>query len=92
MPEFDDYLRPAEARERLAVVPQAVVIDVPGAKHLFVGYTETVLDAVVGRGRPGPLTAPARLADRADYRDSSGTVGSCLDQLGEDAAERSWGG
>jgi alpha/beta superfamily hydrolase len=52
VPEFDDYLRPAEARERLAVVPQATVIDVPGAKHLFVGYTETVLDAVVGAIAP----------------------------------------
>jgi alpha/beta superfamily hydrolase len=47
VPEFDDYLRPAQARERFAAVPQARVVDVPGAKHLFVGYTETVLDAVV---------------------------------------------
>lgn len=52
VPEFDDYLRPAEARERLSVVPQAKVVDVPGAKHLFVGYTETVLDAVVGAIAP----------------------------------------
>jgi hypothetical protein len=52
VPEFDDYLRPAEARERLAAVPQAQVVDVPGAKHLFVGYTETVLDAVVAAIAP----------------------------------------
>jgi hypothetical protein len=52
VPEFDDYLRPTEARERLSVVPQAKVVDVPGAKHLFVGYTETVLDAVVGAIAP----------------------------------------
>jgi hypothetical protein len=37
VPEFDDYLRPAEARERFGVVPQARVVDVPNAKHLFVG-------------------------------------------------------
>jgi alpha/beta superfamily hydrolase len=58
VPEFDDYLRPAQARERLAVVPQAKVIDVPGAKHLFVGYTETVLDAVVGTIAPDRVPLP----------------------------------
>jgi alpha/beta superfamily hydrolase len=58
VPEFDDYLRPAEARERLAVVPQAVVVDVPGAKHLFVGYTETVLDAVVAAIAPDRSPLP----------------------------------
>jgi alpha/beta superfamily hydrolase len=58
VPELDDYLRPDEARERFAVVPQAKVVDVPGAKHLFVGYTETVLDAVVGAITPAatPIT------------------------------------
>jgi alpha/beta superfamily hydrolase len=58
VPEFDDYLRPAEAREKLAAVPQAEVIDVPGAKHLFVGYTETVLDAVVGVIAPDRVPLP----------------------------------
>jgi alpha/beta superfamily hydrolase len=52
VPEFDDYLRPDQARERFGVVPQAQVIAVPGAKHLFVGYTETVLDAVVAAIAP----------------------------------------
>lgn len=47
VPEFDDYLRPAAARQAFAPVPQAQVIGVPGAKHLFVGYTEPVLDLVV---------------------------------------------
>jgi hypothetical protein len=47
VPEFDDYLRPAEARNQFAVVPQCEVVGVPGAKHLFVGYAETVLDEVV---------------------------------------------
>jgi alpha/beta superfamily hydrolase len=63
VPEFDDYLRPAEARERFAVVPQATVIDVPGAKHLFVGYTETVLDAVVAAVAPDRSPLPTEWPD-----------------------------
>jgi uncharacterized protein len=62
VPELDDYLRPAEARERFAVVPQARVVDVPGAKHLFVGYAETVLNEIVAAVAPDrsplPLTWP----------------------------------
>jgi pimeloyl-ACP methyl ester carboxylesterase len=58
VPEFDDYLRPDAARERLAVVPQAQVIDVPGAKHLFVGHTEEVLDAVVAAVAPARSPLP----------------------------------
>jgi alpha/beta superfamily hydrolase len=52
VPELDDYLRPDEARERFAAVPQAEVVAVPRAKHLFVGFTETVLDAIVAAVRP----------------------------------------
>ncbi|GAB3284010.1 hypothetical protein GCM10027449_27630 [Sinomonas notoginsengisoli] len=37
VPEFDDYLRPAEAARRFARVPQARVVGVDGAKHLWVG-------------------------------------------------------
>ena len=58
VPEYDDYLRPDEARKRLATVPQAQVIAVPGAKHLFVGYTETVLDAVVAAIAPDRSPLP----------------------------------
>jgi alpha/beta superfamily hydrolase len=58
VPELDDYLRPAEARERFAVVPQAVVIGVPGAKHLFVGYAESVLDEVVRAIAPDRAPLP----------------------------------
>jgi hypothetical protein len=58
VPELDDYLRPDEARQRFAVVPQAKVIAVPGAKHLFVGYTETVLDAVVAAIAPDRSPLP----------------------------------
>jgi uncharacterized protein len=58
VPEFDDYLRPAEARRRLAGVPQAEVIAVPKAKHLFVGFTETVLDAIAETVVPGSAPLP----------------------------------
>ena len=59
IPEFDDYLRPAEAAERFAAIPQAEVVAVPGAKHLWVGDAETVLDAVVHRVAPDvPVPLP----------------------------------
>jgi alpha/beta superfamily hydrolase len=53
VPELDDFLRPPEARQRFSVVPQVEVIEVPRAKHLFVGYTEVVLDEIVRRVAPG---------------------------------------
>jgi alpha/beta superfamily hydrolase len=49
VPEHDDYLRPTEAVERFARVPQAEVVGVEGAKHLWVGekYVRRALDEVV---------------------------------------------
>jgi alpha/beta superfamily hydrolase len=58
VPEFDDYLRPAEARERFAVVPQAEVVAVEGGKHLWVGLADLVLDLVVDRLVPGAAPLP----------------------------------
>ena len=52
VPEHDDYLQPAEARERFAVVPQAEVIGVDGAKHLWVGFADQVLDEIVRHVNP----------------------------------------
>lgn len=55
VPELDDYLRPDEARERFARIPQAEVIGVEGAKHLWVGekYVRIVHDTLVERLVPG---------------------------------------
>jgi alpha/beta superfamily hydrolase len=55
VPELDDYLRPDEARVRFARVPQAEVVGVEGAKHLWVGekYVRIVHDALVERMVPG---------------------------------------
>jgi uncharacterized protein len=58
VPELDDYLRPDEARARFARVPQAEVIGVNGAKHLWVGepYVRIVLNEIVRRLNPAALT------------------------------------
>jgi hypothetical protein len=49
VPELDDYLRPAEAARRFARVPQARVVGVEGAKHLWVGekYVRRALNEIV---------------------------------------------
>lgn len=60
VPEFDDYLRPAEARERFKRVPQAEVVAVDNAKHLWVGepYVRTVLNEIVRRVAPDAFPLP----------------------------------
>ena len=57
VPELDDYLRPEEARERFAGVPQAEVVPVDGAKHLWVGepYVRRVHEEIVRRVNPAAL-------------------------------------
>jgi hypothetical protein len=37
VPELDDYLKPAEARQRFAIIPTMKIIAVEGAKHLWIG-------------------------------------------------------
>lgn len=60
VPELDDYLRPPEARERFARIPQAEVIGVDGARHLWVGEPSVrrVLDEVVKRVAPEAYPLP----------------------------------
>ncbi|KAB8197997.1 alpha/beta fold hydrolase [Nonomuraea phyllanthi] len=60
VPEFDDYLRPEEARRRFERVPQAEVIGVDGAKHLWVGepYVRIVLNEIVKRVNPDAWPLP----------------------------------
>jgi hypothetical protein len=61
VPGLDDYLRPQEARRRFARVPQANVIAVDGARHLWVGEPSVriVLNEIVRRVNPAALTGPA---------------------------------
>jgi hypothetical protein len=69
VPELDDYLRPPEARERFAVVPEATLVPVDGAKHLWVGepYVRRVLDEIVRVVNPAaaplPTTVPLGLLE-----------------------------
>ena len=60
IPEFDDYLRPAEAREKFAVVPDAHLVAVEGGKHLWVGEKQTrrVLSEIVEHVNPAALPLP----------------------------------
>ncbi|MES9536006.1 MULTISPECIES: alpha/beta fold hydrolase [unclassified Actinomadura] len=65
VPEFDDYLRPAEARERFKRVPQAEVVGVDNAKHLWVGepYVRIVLNEIVKRVAPAACPLPTEWTD-----------------------------
>jgi alpha/beta superfamily hydrolase len=71
VPEFDDYLRPDEAKERFAAIPQAEVVGVPGARHLLVGFTEPVLDAIVERVNPAAHPLPSTWDGPVDSGDAS---------------------
>jgi uncharacterized protein len=65
VPELDDYLRPGEARRRFARVPQAELIAVDRAKHLWVGepYVRIVLNEIVRRVNPGAAPLPTEWKD-----------------------------
>lgn len=71
VPEFDDYLRPEQARERFAPLRQAEVIGVSGARHLWVGDAETVLDEVVRRVAPTAYPLPREWDGPMEYGDAS---------------------
>jgi alpha/beta superfamily hydrolase len=60
VPELDDYLRPDEAVRRFSEIPQARVVGVEGAKHLWVGenYVRRVLDEIVATVSPGAGPLP----------------------------------
>jgi alpha/beta superfamily hydrolase len=60
IPEFDDYLRPAEARATFAVVPSVDLVEVEDGKHLWVGEQQTrrVLNEIVARVNPVAYPLP----------------------------------
>jgi len=66
VPELDDYLRPAAARGRFARVPQATVIAVDRAKHLWIGetYVRIVLNEIVRVLNPAAWPLPAEWKER----------------------------
>ena len=76
VPEHDDYLQPEEARRRFAAIPQAEVVGIDGAKHLWVGDAERALDEITARLAPDVETplprrwdGPMERADPSAYRD-----------------------
>lgn len=60
VPELDDYLRPPEALERFASMPEREFVAVEGGKHLWVGENQTVrvLTEIVARLNPAVLPLP----------------------------------
>ena len=60
VPEFDDYLRPEQAKERFAPARQAEVVPIEGGRHLWVGETfvRRALTEVVARLAPDRLPLP----------------------------------
>jgi alpha/beta superfamily hydrolase len=63
IPEHDDYLKPDQARERFAVIPQTNLIAVDGAKHLWVGepYVHRVLSEITQIVAPTRLPLPTEI-------------------------------
>ena len=79
---------PAPGRGRASgspAIPQAEVVGVPGAKHLWVGDAETVLDEIVRRVAPAPTRCPPPCPasrtcgqPRSSYRSRSDTCASLV--------------
>ena len=65
IPELDDYLRPPEARERFAAVPETELVEVEGGRHLWVGEHQVtrVLNEIVGRVNPAASPLPTTFGD-----------------------------
>lgn len=60
IPEHDDYLKPVEAAIRFAPIPHVQLVNVEGAKHLWVGETSTkrVLNEIVASVNPAASPLP----------------------------------
>ncbi len=69
VPEYDDYLRPDEARRRFAAIPQAEVVAVPGGRHLWVGQADQVLNLIVQRLNPSAVPLPTSWAGEMEHAD-----------------------
>lgn len=60
VPEFDDYLQPEAATARFSLVPQAKLVAVDGAKHLWVGekYAARALNEISSAVLNTPVELP----------------------------------
>ena len=63
VPEFDDYLRPEQARIRFAGVSSVEIIDVKDGKHLWVGepFVHRVLTEITKVVNPSRLPLPTEI-------------------------------
>ena len=68
VPELDDYLRPPEALERFALVPQARIVGVDECKHLWVGetYVSRALNEIASVALGEPVTLPSEWGDSSE--------------------------
>lgn len=75
VPELDDFLQPPEAHERFARVPQAEVVAVDGARHLWVGEPSVrrVLNEVVAVVAPQAVPLATEWDGEFDTFDELGT-------------------
>ncbi len=64
VPEHDEFATPADVTRRFAGVPQAHIIGVPGAKHLWVGerFAGIAIDGIVAAVLPGAGPLPTTWA------------------------------
>lgn len=78
VPELDDFLRPDQARRRFARVPQAEVVAVDGARHLWVGEpaVHRALTEVVARVAPDAVPLPMHWSGPYETFDELGTLRS----------------
>lgn len=89
IPEHDDYLQPTAARTRFSRVSQADVVAVEGAKHLWVGHTERVLDELVRRVAPQTsVPLPRKWDGPMEHADSSMYSDRTVAALSPEAEQR----
>jgi len=65
VPELDDYLQPAAAREKFGKLPNAIQIDVERGKHLWVGEVQSrrVLNEIVAAVNPQAAPLPTQVEE-----------------------------
>lgn len=65
IPEFDDYLRPAEAAQRFDAAPSTELITLPGANHLCEGEAQVVdvLNRIVEAIGTVPTPLPTEISE-----------------------------
>jgi alpha/beta superfamily hydrolase len=63
IPEFDDYLKPDQAKQRFSPIPQIEIIAVKDGKHLWVGepFVHRVLSEIVKVIAPERLPLPLEI-------------------------------